>query len=246
MPTCRDVEPLITAVVDDEASAADHAVVSEHVRECASCGYRASREAAARRILRERRDLFQVDAPAALRAKCLPPPRSAPWFLAVVRPMRGWATAGAVVVVVAVLFYAVGRGSTALAAELTLDHLKCFALFEKSSGPGDPAAIAERMKLAYGWSIAVPGNSQALGLHLVGGRRCFSTDGRIAHILYRHGGRPLSLFIVPSTSRAAERLAVMGHQAVIWSQRGATYVVLAREPGEQVAQVAAYVRSVVE
>jgi anti-sigma factor RsiW len=245
MPTCRDVEPLITAVVDDEATAADRALVGDHVRECASCRDRASREAAARRLLRERREVFHVDAPAALRAKCQPP-RPAPWFQVAVRPMRVWAAAGAVLVVFVAAFYVVGRGSTALAAELALDHLKCFALFEKSSGPGDPAAIAERMKAAYGWSIAVPGSSRALDLHLVGGRRCFSTDGRVAHILYRHGGRPLSLFIVPSTSHAADHLAVMGQQAVIWSRCGTTYVVLAREPSEQVAQVAAYVRSVVE
>jgi anti-sigma factor RsiW len=246
MATCRDIEPLITAVVDDEATTADRAAVSDHLRECPRCRHRASGQRTVRRILRDRGEAFHVEAPAVLRARCQPPPPSAPWFRALVRPMPVWATVSVVVVVFAAVFYMAGRGSTAFAAELVLDHVKCFALFERASGPGDPATIGGRMKAAYGWDVAVPASSRTLGLRLVGGRRCFSTDGRVAHILYRHAGRPLSLFIVPSTSRAAQQLAVMGHEAVIWSRGATTYVVLAREPGDEVARVAAYMRSVVE
>ncbi len=245
MASCRDIEPLIAAVVDDEARAEDRAVVGDHLRECARCRHRESGQRVVRRILRERADAFQVEAPAALRATCRPP-HPVTWFHGLVRPMPVWATIGVVVAVFVAVFYGASRGSTAFAAELALDHLKCFALFEKASGPGDPAAIAERMKASYGWDVAVPGSSAALDLHLVGGRRCLSTDGRVAHILYRHAGRALSLFIVPSTSRAAQHLAVMGHEAIIWSRRGTTYVVLAREPGDEVARVAAYVRRVVQ
>jgi anti-sigma factor RsiW len=244
MLTCPDIESLITAVVDHEATAAERAAVSEHLHECAPCRRRASEEGAARRILRERAGALRVVAPAALRARCQPA-RHAPGLRPFIRPMPAWATAVVVVAVLGAVFYGAGRGSTVLAAELALDHLKCFALFEQASGPGDPATIAERMKASYGWTIAVPGTSAACGLRLVGGRRCFSTDGRVAHILYRHAGRPLSLFVVPSSSRAAQQLAVMGHEAIIWSHRGTTFVVLAREPREDIARAAAYIRSVV-
>ena len=147
-------------------------------------------------------------------------------------------------VVLAGVFYGVGRGSTALAAGLALDHVKCFALFEKASGPGDATVIAERMKESYGWSFTIPATSVALGLpwSAAGGAL---TDGRVAHILYRHDGRPLSLFIVPGTTTATQQLAVMGHQAMIWSRGGSTFVVLAREPRDDVARVAAYIRNVV-
>jgi anti-sigma factor RsiW len=247
MLTCRDIELLITTFVDAEATDAERAVVSEHLRDCARCRSRLSDEEAGRRILRGRADALRVEAPPALRARCQPPrptPRPLSWpFL---RPMPVWASAMLVLAIVVGVFYTAGRGSTVLAAELALDHLKCFALFESASGPGDPARIAGRMRAAYGWDVAVPATSTALGLRLVGGRRCFSTDGRVAHILYRHGGRPLSLFVVPGTTRAAGQLAVIGHEAIIWSHGGTTYVVVAREPRAEVARVAAYVKSVVE
>ncbi len=245
MPTCPEIEPLITAFVDQEASAAERAAVSAHLGECAACRRRANEEGIARRVLHERADVFRLEAPASLRARCQPPPRRAPLFRAFIRPLPAWAAALLVVVLVGAAFYGAGRVPTVFAAELALDHLKCFALFDKSSGPGDPAAVAERMKAAYGWAIVVPGPSAALGLSLVGGRRCFSTDGRVAHIMYRHADHPLSLFVVPGTSRAAQQLAVLGHRAIIWSRHGNTFVVLAREPRDDIDQVAAYVRSVV-
>ncbi len=245
MSSCRDIEPLITPFVDEEANAADRAAVDDHLRACAHCRDRASREATVRRMLRDRADSLRVAAPARLRAKCQPRPRGPSW-LGILSPVPAWATAAVVVLVFAGVFYVAGRGSTAFAAELALDHVKCFALFEKASGPGDASAVAERLKAAYGWEIAVPPGAPALALRLVGGRRCFSTDGRVAQILYRHAGRPLSFFVVPSTARAAEQLAVMGHQAIIWSRRGNTYVVLANEPRDQLARVAAYIKSVVD
>ncbi len=245
MAACRDIEPLITAVVDDEATDADREAVRGHLRECARCRQRAAGEASARRILRERARALHVEAPAGLRDRCLPPPRRAPFWGAVVRPAPAWATAAVVVALFAAAFYVGSRGSDALAAELVLDHVKCFALFERASGPGDPSAVADRMRTAYGWTLAVPASSAALGLRLVGGRRCFSTDGRVAHILYRDAGRPLSLFVLPGRSRSPQRLAVMGHEAVIWARGGNTYVVLARESRERVDRVAGYFRGVV-
>ena len=246
MPTCREIESLITAFVDGEAASRERTVVLEHLRACAACRGRAAAEDAGRRILRACVPALHVEAPPALRARCQPPPPTPRLFAwPVIRTMPMWATAALVLVGLAGIFSATARGSKVLAAELALDHVKCFALFENTSGPGDPATIAGRMKAAYGWTVAVPATSRALGLRLVGGRRCFSTDGRVAHILYRHAGCPLSLFIVPGTTRAAEHLTVIGHEAVVWSRRGMTYVVLARESRAEVARVASYIQNAV-
>ncbi len=245
MPSCRDIDPLLTAFVDEEATVAEHAAVRAHLQECAPCRGRASAEATARRLLRERAGALQVEAPAGLRARCQPGSPTT-LFGSFARPVRVWATAAAVLAVFAAIFYAAGRGSTVLAAELALDHVKCFALFEKSAGPGDPATIAGRLHRSYGLTVSVPAGSVALGLRLMGGRRCFSTDGRVAHILYRHHGRPLSLFVLSGTTRAAEQLAVIGHEAIVWSHGGTSYVVLAREPRRELVRVADYVRRVVE
>ena len=169
MSTCRDIELLITASVDEEATAAERAAVNDHLRDCARCRQRASREAAVRRMLGERVDALHVAAPAGLRARCQSPPRRVAWFGGLVRPLSAWATIGVVALVFVGAFSMANRGSTALAAELALDHVKCFALFEKASGPGDPATIARRMKASYGWDVAVPPSSRALALQLVGG-----------------------------------------------------------------------------
>ncbi len=253
MPTCADIQPLITAVLDSEATAAERETVAGHLRECARCRGRAADEDAGRRILRERAQALQIEAPDALRLRCQPAPDSPapvaarpPWFRPALRVMPLWATAVLVVGILAGVVAFAGRGSTVFAAGLALDHVKCFALFEGTSGPGDPGTIEGRLKASYGWTLAVPAGSAALGLRLVGGRRCLSTDGRVAHILYRHDGHALSLFVVPGTSRAAAQVAVVGHEAIIWSRAGTTYVVLSREPPSEVARVAAYVRSVVD
>jgi hypothetical protein len=184
-----------------------------------------------------------------LRARCRPAPAAPAWHawwpFAALHPIPVWAATFAVLLIASAVIVSVGGSSRVLAAELTLDHLKCFALFEKSSGPGQAATIGRRMEAEYGWHVTVPGSSAALKLRLVGGRRCFSTDGRVAHILYRHDGRPLSLFVIPSSSRAAEQMAVLGHEAIIWSDRGVSYAVVARGPRSEVEQVAEYMRDAV-
>ncbi len=255
MPTCADIEPLITAVLDSQATPAERATVAGHLRACARCRRRSADEDAGRRILRERAATLHVEAPAALEVRCRPlrkpdvplsaTPAPAPWARPALRAVPVWATAVlAVTILVGAVAFA-GRGSTAFAAGLALDHVKCFALFENSSGPGDPGTIEGRLKASYGWSLAVPAGSAALGLRLVGGRRCLSTDGRVAHILYRHGTHALSLFVLPQTSRSAARVAVVGHEAIIWSQGGATYAVVSREPPSDVARVAQYIKETV-
>jgi anti-sigma factor RsiW len=247
MASCRDIEPLMTAYVDGEASGAERSAVSDHLRECGRCRAQAADEEAGRHIMRERATACRVEAPAGLRARCMPPaprPRAIGWL--VVRPVPVWATVVVVCALAIGALFAAGRATTVFAAELAVDHVKCFTLFGRASTPGDPAAIGKRLKAAYGWTLAVPGPSETLGLRLVGGRRCLSTDGSVAHILYRHGDRALSLFVVPSDTRAPRDLAVVGYEAIIWSHAGNTYVVLARESHAELARVAAYMRSIVE
>jgi len=247
MASCRDIDPLITAYLDGEVSGAERSAVGGHLRDCGPCRARTADEEAGRRIMRERAAACRLEAPAGLRARCVPAAprlRGAGWF--VVRPVPIWATVVLVCAVAIGGLFAAGRATTVFAAELAVDHVKCFTLFGRPSAPSDPAAIGQRLKAAYGWTLAVPGPSEALDLRLVGGRRCLSTDGSAAHILYRHAGRALSLFVVPDDTRAPRHLAVIGHEAIVWSYAGNTYVVLARESHADLARVAAYMKSIIE
>ncbi len=51
---------------------------------------------------------------------------------------------------------------------------------------------------------AAAGESERAGLELVGARPCLYGEGRVAHIMYRHHGVPVSLFMLPHSARAQE------------------------------------------
>lgn len=249
MASCREIEPLLAAFVDGEANAADRDRVEEHLAACARCRVRAGDDAGGRLILRTAAHALKSEAPPGLRDRCRPPQRAAnvparfPLFS---RSSRAWAMAAAILLVVAGAAFTAGGSTRVLAAELALDHLKCFALFERASAQADPAVLAAELHQNYGWRLKVPATEPALKLQLVGGRRCFSTDGRVAHILYRHDGRALSLFVMPAAARSAAALGVIGHEAIVWSRGGMTYAVIAREDRTKLARVAAYMQTAVE
>ena len=58
-------------------------------------------------------------------------------------------------------------------------------------------------------------------------RRCFSTDGRAAHMMYTWRGAPLSLYVLQENTGHDKALRKMGHEAVIWCANQRTYAVVA-------------------
>jgi anti-sigma factor (TIGR02949 family) len=69
MPSCREVDPLVTPYIDGEASADQRVLVEAHLSACPPCRQRAEAETAARDTLRSR--ICQPCAPQHLRARCL-------------------------------------------------------------------------------------------------------------------------------------------------------------------------------
>ena len=106
------------------------------------------------------------------------------------------------------------RSTVVLAAQLALDHLKCFSIDGDGDGPAISKADAEAtIKREHGWSIEVPASAEAEGIALLAVRRCLYGDGLAAHVLYRVDGEPVSLFIMPGLARPAAELGVLGHDA---------------------------------
>jgi anti-sigma factor RsiW len=243
---CPEIQRVVAPWVDGDVSAADRAQVEEQLAGCLPCRQLVAEQSAARQVLRERRAALIVRAPLGLRARCAGAAIAAGQQHAAASRRRSRLLALAAA---AVLFFGTGgavyatRGTnTSLAAQLALDHLKCFALFGQSATRADAHALAATLRERYGWDIKVPAGSADQHLLLVGGRRCFSLDGRVAHILYRHDGHALSLFLVPDSARPEARLEVIGHQAVIWSRNGTTFVVVAREPAADLDRVSGYLQ----
>jgi anti-sigma factor (TIGR02949 family) len=120
-----------------------------------------------------------------------------------------------------------GRG-TALAAQLAEDHLRCLRAVSRRA-PADPTQMSERWHKSSGWFVKVPASSQRDDMEFIALRRCFHGDRKeLAHALYRHKGRIVSLFIFPDddSSRRAN-LEIMGQRELIWSQGGRSYAIVA-------------------
>jgi anti-sigma factor RsiW len=142
------------------------------------------------------------------------------------------------------LYWATRVSPRVLAAELALDHMKCFIvnrLAGLETGGSDQAAIEQSLASRFGWPAHLPERPHEAGLELVGARPCLYGEGRVAHVMYRHQGRPVSVFMLPERQRAEELVEVLGHEAAIWSAGDRTFVVVAREAPADVSRIVSFV-----
>ena len=160
--------------------------------------------------------------------------------------LRSWAplslAASLVLVASAILFYGMtNRLEAAFVAQLTTDHAKCFIEAEPGSSIDARAAEAQLADL-YGWDIRVPPASRAEEME-AGQCAALRVCGRAHGPSPVHApGRPVSLFVLPGTAHREQLLEIMGHDAVVWSEAGQTYVLIGQEGPVEIDKVAAYVR----
>jgi anti-sigma factor RsiW len=249
MPDCDQIDPLVTPFVDGDITPADRHLVDRHLQACLACRSRVNAEQAVHALLRERRTVLVADGtPPGLRARlaslgqsaAAPPPAARSW-----RPrVMPLALAASLVLVVAAAFVyeATARSTQLLAAELTADHLKCFRVINNVMGTHHEAqAVESSMASGFNWQMHLPEHAEQIGLELVGARPCLYGEGIVAHIMYRHNGHPVSIFMLPRSARTEELVEVMGHQAAIWSVGNRTFVLVAREPRAEVERMTSFV-----
>jgi len=261
MPNCQSIDPLVTPFVDGELSDADCRAVEAHLRVCAPCHSRVVAERAVHTIIRARAESLRAPAPSPLHARCreiaargAAPDRSAvraaSWrgFI----PPRAWtarvapfAVAASLIVIVGGAFFvqATRRSEVVLAAELTADHVKCLAMNRVLGTHQEASAVESSLFSGFNWNVHLPEHPEREGLELVGSRPCLYGEGKIAHIMYRHDGNAVSLFMLPKTERAQQLVRVLGHEAAIWCVGNRTFVLLAREPRLEIERMASYVKS---
>src|SRR5262245_23052489 len=156
-----------------------------------------------------------------------------------------FAMAASLVIVVggAFVYQATDKSARVMAAELVADHAKCFAL-NSALGTFQSASVVEQnMGAAFNWDFRLPEEPVRQGLQLVGARLCMYGQGKIAHIMYRHQGNPVSVFMLPKTMRTEEFVEVLGHEAAIWCANNRTFVVVAGEPRRNVEQIASFMQA---
>jgi anti-sigma factor RsiW len=161
------------------------------------------------------------------------------------RRLAPYALAASLVLVVggAFVYQATDKSARVMAAELTADHVKCFAmngLFGKHEGA---AAVESSMAGSFGWQMHLPANPARAGMELVGSRQCLYGEGEVAHIMYRHDGHPVSLFMLPKTARAEEIVDVFGYESKIWCDGNRTFVLVSHEPRADVERMASFVQA---
>jgi hypothetical protein len=145
----------------------------------------------------------------------------------------------------AFIYLATRSSSRVLAAELALDHEKCFRLNRLLGTRHSPTAVEASMASMFDWNVELPDTAELNDLSLVGSRPCLYGEGKVAHIMYMHKGQPVSLFMLPRESRPAELVKVFGHQAQIWSEGDRTFVLVSRESPAEMEQMAALVRTTI-
>jgi anti-sigma factor RsiW len=237
MPSCRDIDPLFAPYIDGEATAEQRAIVDAHLRACPKCRHQTALQSAVRETVRAK--LCRPCAPEELRTRCRAAARAGMGPFGTTRStIASLSMAAALLFVVGgVLLYALtGLSPTVLAAQLTLDHLTCFAVHDADT-PVDASASEQQYARAYGAEIHLP-RAAIGGLELVNMRRCFCGEGAAAHAMYRLHGRPVSLYVIRDATRDRASTDVFGHDAVIWSKGNVTYVLVGKEPRETLETLA--------
>src|SRR5918999_214166 len=130
MPSCREIDPLFAPYIDGEASAEQRAIVDAHLLACPKCRHQTALQSAVRETVRTK--LCRPCAPEALRTRCRAAARSG--------GSRG---------------PMLGVSPTVLAAQLTVDHVTCFAVHD-SDAPVDLRASEEQYVRDYGGEIHLP------------------------------------------------------------------------------------------
>jgi anti-sigma factor RsiW len=257
MGNCREIEPHLTAYVDGETGHADRSRVEAHLQRCPPCRSRVATERATHELLASHREELRGCASETLRHRCaaqraFAAGRAGLLGSRVLVPLSLAATA----VLAFGLFLLFGWGSSVdtYAAQLADDHVQCFQVPPKAELV-DAGSLARAWQEANGWRLVLT-SSESEELKLLGLRRCGSARGYVAHVMYRWRGEPLSLYVlngavndIADASRdiaAHDTVVTRGEQAVMWTNKGRTYAVVARGRQEDVERVAAYFRSASE
>ncbi len=256
MAECRDVESLFAAYVDGEAAPVDCAALDAHFRSCPACRDRVAGERVVREAVAARRESLRGCASGELRRRCearrlevaLPAAAASP------RPgvfsRRTWVPLSMVatlaLAVAGVFLFGLKDGVEALGTQLAADHVKCFEFASPPAVMPDAKLLSKQWAQDRGWTVRLPESEPVEQLELMGVRRCISSKGFTAHIMYKWRGQPFSVYVLnaqyPRVGPVPQLVETLGQEEIIWSKGGRTYAVVARGRPSDLEHVALYVQ----
>jgi anti-sigma factor RsiW len=253
MAQCRELDPLFAPYVDDAAEPEMRAAVDAHLTVCPPCRDRVAAERAARDLVRARQESLRGCASERLKRRCAAQCRPAAGATPIRRPfirrtIVPLSLAATVVLIVATFFLTFSGNVEVLAAQLAADHVKCFKFSPSETAQQlDASALSQEWARTRGWPLTIPASAADHNLVLVDVRRCGSTDGLAAHLMYKWRGAPLSVYVMNNESRRAAHeqqfVQTLGQDAVVWKDQGRTYVIVAQASPTELEPVVRYVRA---
>jgi anti-sigma factor (TIGR02949 family) len=246
MTDCRQIESLLPPYVDGEAGREASERIETHLSRCSNCRDRVAAERTARAVLRAKADCFAIPAPPGLRTRLTVMLRSqSTRGLGWRGRLTAFAAAAAVVLMLASALELVSpRANVLFAAQLAIDHLRCFIVERGSTDRVEADDVRRHYGQRYGWTVDVPGSNAEAGITLVAARRCPFWIGNHAHMLYRSGDRKVSLYITRGDDRPHDALGILGHVERIWTANGNSYAIVARDvPPADLSRIARYLET---
>jgi anti-sigma factor RsiW len=246
MEECRRIESLLPPYVDGIARPHEVAEVERHLAGCAPCRSAVAAQRTVRFVLQARGHEIAPPLPPGLRTRLTATLRPRP------AASLGWRGKLSAFAAAAVLFFAIVTGLELLsprsnvlyAAQLAIDHVRCFMVEMATSRPVDAKQMERVYADDYGWQVPVPPSNEETGVRLIAARRCPFWLGNHAHLLYRVGDRQVSLYVDRESTRTNDQLHVLGHAQHIWQHGGNSYAVIARGvPDAELARITAYLRA---
>jgi len=256
--TCDDLDERLAPYVDGEDTPSARRAVEQHLNACPACGRAAQEESAAREMLHAHRDALCAHAPESLRARCeaslkSPVATASTSARATVdrlgdKPVsfvRRWVplslAATLVLAVAGVFMLGLNDRVQALASSLAADHVRCFKV-NGTATDADAHDSERAWESDQGWPIVVPPTAPAQQLKLVGVRRCLSSDGRVAHLMYTWNGEPLSVYVLPADAGREGTAHRMGAQEIIWRAHQRTYAVVSGDMSRDLTPIVEYIK----
>jgi len=250
---CGDLDERLAAYVDGEDTQDARQKVASHLDGCPPCRDAARDEAAARDLVRDHRGELAGHAPESLRARCarLATPNAQRPIPNSQRPipsaLRRWiplsVAATLVLAVAGVFLFGLNDRVEALASSLAVDHTKCFKVYGTAAG-ADALSSERSWEHDQGWAIVVPQTEPAQQLKLVDVRRCFTTEGRSAHMMYTWRGEPLSVYVLQGDD-GRDRVFhnKLGMQAIVWCANQRTYAMVASDASRDLTPMVDYMKA---
>jgi hypothetical protein len=148
--------------------------------------------------------------------------------------------------VAGVFLFGLKDGVEALGTQLAADHVKCFEFASPPAVPPDAKLLSRQWAQDRGWTVKVPESEPVEQLELMGIRRCISSRGFTAHVMYKWRGQPFSVYVLnsqyPRVGPVPQLVERLGQEEMIWSKHGRTYAVVARGRPSDIEHMALYVQ----